>query len=81
MARQPNAVRKVIEAAGGPVALSKLWNVTYTAINTFERQGYLPLERATDAIQRWPEAASLRDLVRPDLRAAMDLNQGSNLLA
>jgi hypothetical protein len=61
--------------------LSKLWNVTYTAINSFERQGYLPLERAKDAIQRWPEAASLRDLVRPDLRAAMDLNQGSNLLA
>jgi hypothetical protein len=65
-----NYVRRVIEAA-----------VTYTAINTFERQGYLPLKRAKDAVERWPEAASLRDLVRPDIRAAMDLQQGSNLLA
>jgi hypothetical protein len=76
-----NYVRRVIEAAGGPMALARLWNVTYTAINTFERQGYLPLKRAKDAVERWPEAASLRDLVRPDIRAAMDLQQGSNLLA
>jgi hypothetical protein len=76
-----NYVRKVIEAAGGPMALSRLWGVTYTAVNTFERQGYLPLKRAKDAVERWPEAASLRDLVRPDIRAAMDLQQGSNLLA
>jgi hypothetical protein len=76
-----NAVRRVIEAAGGPVALAKLWDVTYTAINTFERQGYLPLARAKDAVQRWPEAAVLRDLVRPDIRAAMDLNQSSSLLS
>lgn len=75
-----NAVRKVIEAAGGPIKLAREWNVTYTAINTFERQGYLPLARAKDAVQRWPEAAALRDLVRPDIRAAMDLQQGSNLL-
>jgi hypothetical protein len=76
-----NAVRRVIQAAGGPMALSRAWNVTYTAVNTFERQGYLPLARAKDAVQRWPEAAELRDLVRPDIRAAMDLQQGSNLLA
>jgi hypothetical protein len=76
-----NHVRKVIEAAGGPVKLSKLWSVTYTAINTFERQGYLPLARAKDAVERWPEAAQLRDLVRPDIRAAMDQQQGSSLLA
>ncbi len=75
-----NAVRKVIEAAGGPTALSRLWACTYTAINTFERNGYLPLARAKDAIERWPEAAELRDLVRPDIRAAMDLQHGSNLL-
>jgi hypothetical protein len=75
------AVRSVINAAGGPVALSKLWDVTYTAINTFERQGYLPLARAKDAVARWPEAAQLRDLVRPDLRDAMDLQQGSSLLS
>jgi hypothetical protein len=76
-----NHVRKVIEAAGGPVALSRLWNVTYTAINDFERKGYLPLARAQDAVERWPEAAQLRDLVRPDIRAAMDQQQGSNLLS
>lgn len=76
-----NAIRNVITAAGGPVALSKLWNITYTAVNTFERQGYLPLARAKDAVSRWPEAAQLRDLVRPDIRAAMDQQLGSELLA
>ena len=76
-----NHVRKVIDAAGGPMALSRLWGITYTAINTFERQGYLPLARAKDAVAKWPEAAALRDLVRSDIRAAMDLQQGSNLLA
>lgn len=74
-------VRRVIDAAGGPIKLSKLWGITYTAVNTFERQGYLPLARAKDAVERWPEAAQLRDLVRPDIRAAMDQQQGSNLLA
>lgn len=76
-----NHVRKVIEAAGGPMKLAREWNVTYTAINTFERQGYLPLKRAKDAVEKWPQAASLRDLVRPDIRAAMDQQQGTNLLA
>lgn len=76
-----NAVRKVIEAAGGPMALARLWNVTYTAINTFERQRYLPLERAKDAIARWPGVAELRDLVRPDIREAMDAQKSSDLLS
>lgn len=76
-----NAVRKVIVAAGGPMALARLWNVTYTAINTFERQGYLPLERAKDAIARWPGVAELRDLVRPDIREAMDAQKSSDLLS
>lgn len=74
------AIRRVITAAGGPVKLSKLWGCTYTAINTFERQGFFPLARAQDAIERWPEAATLRELVREDLRRAMDQNQGSSLL-
>jgi hypothetical protein len=76
-----NHVRKVIEAAGGPMKLARQWNLTYTAINTFERQGYLPLARAKDAVERWPEAAQLRDLVRSDIRDAMDQQQGSNLLS
>ena len=81
MATDENAVRKVIDAAGGPVKLAKEWGLTYTAINTFERQGYFPLARAKEAVERWPEAAALRDLVRPDIREAMDLQQGSNLLS
>jgi hypothetical protein len=75
-----NYVRKVIEAAGGPTALARKWDVTYAAINTFERQGYLPLARAQDAVANWPDAAQLRDLVRPDIRAAMDQQQGASLL-
>lgn len=78
---ETNFVRKVIDAAGGPVRLAREWNVTYTAINTFERQGWLPLARAKQAVLMWPEAAALRDLVRPDIRNAMDLQQGSNLLS
>lgn len=75
------AIRKVIEAAGGPVKLSQIWSCTYTAINTFERQGYLPLKRAQDALERWPNiGVELRELVRPDLRAAMDLQHGTSLL-
>lgn len=61
--------------------LAKEFGVTYTAINTFERQGYLPLARAKEAVTKWPGAAELRDLVRADIRAAMDLNQGGSLLA
>ena len=76
-----SAVRRVIDAAGGPVALSRLFNVSYQAIYQFERKGYLPLEKAKEAVRRWPEAASLRDLVRDDIAAAMDMNQGSELLA
>lgn len=75
-----HAIRSVITAAGGPVKLSKIWNCTYAAINGFERQGWLPLKRAKDAVQRWPGAAELRDLVREDLRTAMDLQAGSSLL-
>lgn len=76
-----NHVRKVIEAAGGPIALSKRWGITYAAINTFERQGYLPLARAKQAVIEFPGVAELRDLVRSDIRAAMDLQQGTSLLS
>jgi hypothetical protein len=81
MAEKINYVRRVIDAAGGPTKLAKRWNVTYTAINTFERQGYFPLQRAKDAVAEWPEAAELRDIVRPDIRAAMDIGQSGALLA
>lgn len=71
----------MIVAAGGPVKLSKTWQISYAAINQFERQGYFPLARAKDAVIRWPAAAELRDLVRDDIRAAMDLGESGNLLA
>ena len=77
----PSAVRRVIDAAGGPVALSRVFGVSYQAVYQFERKGYLPLEKAKEAVTRWPEAATLRELVRDDIGAAMDMNQSSELLA
>ena len=81
MPNKDNPIRRVIAAAGGPVALSRIFGCTYTAINTFERQGFLPLARAKYVVARWPEAAELRDLVHEDIRSAMDLQQSSDLLA
>lgn len=75
-----NHIRSVIDAAGGPVKLAKIFNVTYTAINTFERQGYLPLMRAKQALELWPGVAELRDLVRPDIKNAMDMQASTDLL-
>ena len=75
-----NAVRKVIIAAGGPMKLSRFYGVSYAAINTFERQGFLPLKRAQEALAEWPGVAELRDLVRPDLKNAMDMQHGISLL-
>lgn len=66
-----NHVRRVIDDAGGPTALAALWGISREAIYDFERRGYFPLDRAKDAIERWP-AHRLRDLVRPDIRDAMD---------
>lgn len=77
---QDNAVRKVIEAAGGPIKLSRFYDCTYAAINGWERQGWMPLRRARQAIEEWPDAAPLRDLVAPSIRAAMDHGDGQNLL-
>ncbi len=75
------AIRKIIEAAGGPVKLAKSLSISYTAVNTFERQGYLPLARAKEVMEKWPGVVELRDLVRPDLRSAMDIQTGGSLLA
>lgn len=64
-------VRRAIEAAGGPFALARLWGITYFAVNKFERRGYFPLPRAKDAHERFPNIP-LRDMVGPEIRAAMD---------
>ena len=67
-----NPVSRVIGLAGGAIALGKLWGgISREAVYDFERRGYLPLERATDAVERWPEL-KLRDLVKPDIRDAID---------
>ena len=77
----PNkAIRNVIKAAGGPVKLSRTLAVTYAAVNGWERQGWLPLARAKEVLTLYPGSAELRDLVRDDLKAAMDLQAGSSLL-
>jgi len=73
-------IRKIIEAGGGPVKVAKALNVTYTALNGWERAGYFPLARAKQAIELYPGVAELRDLVRHDLREAMDMQGGGDLL-
>ena len=81
MPNKDSPIRRVMAAAGGPVALARIFNCTYTAINTFERQGFLPLARAKQVVFLFPEAAELRDLVHDDIRTAIDLQHGSDLLA
>lgn len=66
-----SGVKRAIEAAGGPYALAREWKITYFAIHKFEKQGYFPLDRAKDAHARWPDIP-LKDMVRQDIREAMD---------
>lgn len=67
---------EVGEKEGTLQGLADLWEVSATALYGFERQGYLPLARAKMASTRW--ALPLRDLVKPDIRAAMDLQAASS---
>jgi hypothetical protein len=66
-----NPVSRVIGLAGGAIALGDLWDITREAVYDFERRGYLPLDRAKDAAERWTDL-KLRDLVKPEIRDAMD---------
>lgn len=74
-------IRKIIDAAGGPVALSRQLEVTYVAVNGWERAGYMPLKRALQVTELYPGVASVVELVRPDLAAAMNRSTGEALLA
>lgn len=67
-----NPVDAVREAAGlgTDAALADLWGVHRMAIYYFRRQGWLPLDRAKDACERWP-ILQLRDLVKPEIRDGM----------
>lgn len=67
---QKTGVQRAIDAAGGKSELASRWNVTYQAIDKFDRQGFFPLDRAQRAAADFD--IPLRDLVRADLRAAMD---------
>jgi hypothetical protein len=75
----PNPVDRVIEAAGGRQALVALWGIKNQALDGFRRKRYLPLDRAKDAASRF--GIPVKDLVRPDIRAAMEQNLGEELLS
>lgn len=65
-----SGVKKVIDAAGGKQQLADAWQVSYQAIDKFDRQGFFPLDRAKLAAARYD--VPLRELVRADIREAMD---------
>lgn len=82
MAEPDNPVRRCVAAyhaevgdgEGTLAGLAREWGVSVQALYDFERKGYLPFERAKVASERW--SLPLRELVKPDLRAAMDLEAG-----
>lgn len=80
MPDNPNAVSRVIEAAGGKGKLSRELQVTFQAVFGWERAGWLPLARAQQVIELYPTVATLRDLVRPDIGSAMDIGTQQALL-
>ena len=80
MSDNPNAVTRVIEAAGGKGKLSRELGLTFQAVFQFEKAGWMPLARAKQVIELYPSAATLRDLVRPDIASAMDIGSGQSLL-
>lgn len=76
----PNAVDRVVEAAGGTGSLARELSVTFQAVFQWQKAGWLPLARAKQAIELYPEAATLRELVRPDIGSAMDISSQQALL-
>lgn len=75
-----NAVTRVIEAAGGKGKLSRETSVSFQAWFQWEKAGWMPLARAKQVLELYPEAATLRELVRPDIAAAMDTHVVQTLL-
>ncbi len=76
----PNAVDQMVEAAGGKGKLSRELGVSFQALFQWSKTGWMPLSRAKQAIDLYPGVAPLRDLVKPDLRQAMDISAGQTLL-
>lgn len=77
-----NPVNRAIAAAGngdvteGRRNLSAFFDVKVQALDGFRRKGYFPLDRAKAVAERY--GLPLRELVRPDIRAAMDVNAASS---
>lgn len=70
-----NAVQKLIDKAktddkAGLTVLAELFDVSRQAVDKFGRQGWMPVDRARVASQKYD--IPIRDLVRPDIAAAMD---------
>jgi hypothetical protein len=77
---QSNAVKRLIDAAGGKSKLSRELKVTFQAIFGWEKAGWMPLARAKQSVELYPGTVPLRELVRPDIAAAMDISTRQTLL-
>ncbi len=75
-----NPVMQVVRAAGSKAALARALAVTDQAIYIWVRAGWMPVPRARQALELFPGATTLRELVREDIREAMDLSSAETLL-
>lgn len=75
-----NPVMRVVRAAGSKAALARALGVTDQAIYLWSRAGWMPLPRAKQAIELFPDSVSLRELVRADLAEAMAIGTQEALL-
>ena len=80
MPDNPNAIARAIKAAGGTQQLADQMGCTYQAIHQWQKNGWMPLARAKEVNERYPEVTTLRELVRADIAAAMDLSAQQSLL-
>lgn len=83
---EPNPVDRVIKAAeglegdgSGRQKLIRRWDIQNQALDGFRRKQYLPLDRAKDAAAF--SGIPLRELVRSDIRKAMDQGVAEALLS
>ncbi len=73
-----NPVDTVIAAAGGRQPLAEFFDVKLQAIHGFRQKGWLPLDRAKAAADRF--GLPIRELVRADVREAMDKDAQQRML-
>jgi hypothetical protein len=70
MSSEPTGVEKACKEAGSGEKLSEILDVSPMAVSRFRKQGYFPLPRAKTVSELY--GIPLRELVAPDIRAAMD---------